>query len=486
MTTADLIGLAGILLAIALLIVLAYRGFSLLLAAPIVSMVAAAFAADPLLANWTITLMNGAGRFVINFFPIFLLGAVFGKLMDDSGSALAIARAISTRLGAARAAMAVVLACAILTYGGVSLFVVSFAVYPVADALFKQANVPHRLIPAAITLGAFTFTMTALPGTPSIQNAIPMPLFGTTLFAAPGLGMIGAAVMLGFGLWWLRLQQSRARGAGEGYGPDTHPAQDPELSRERAIDTDAFDPAELPHGHRSAEMPSFMLALTPILVVLAVNLLMTWVVLPRIDTSFLANTRWGGTSLAAKSGIWSVVTALIVACVVLVLINLKRLPELRKTLDAGANGAVLPIFNTASLAGFGAVVAALPAFAAVREGLLAIPGGPLVSLSVAAMVMAVITASASAALIITLDSVGEPLAKLAAEQGVDPSLMHRVASISVGGPSMLPHSGAIVSLLGICKSDMRSSFRDIAMVTMVGPTLGLVAVIALGLAFGSF
>jgi H+/gluconate symporter-like permease len=486
MSTASLVGIAGMVVAVGLLIFLAYRGFSLLLAAPIVALLAAAVSSEPLLAHWTITLMGGAGRFIISFFPLFLLGAVFGKLMDDSGSALAIARGITTRLGAARAATAVVLACAILTYGGVSLFVVSFAVYPVADALFRESRIPHRLIPAAITLGAFTFTMTALPGSPAIQNAIPMALFGTTLFAAPGLGVIAAAVMLAFGLWWLGLQQSRARAAGEGYGPDDHPLQDAELATERSIDADAFDPAELKHGYRSPEGPSFMLAMTPILVVLGVNLLMTWVVLPRMDTSFLAEARWGGIAIGSKSGIWSVVTALIVACGVLIALNRKRLPELRKTLDAGANGSVIPVFNTASLAGFGAVVAALPAFEVVREGLLAVPGGPLVSLSVAASVMGIITASASAALIITLDTVGESLSLLAQQQGIDPALMHRVASLACGPLSMLPHSGAFVSLLGICGATMRGSYRDMAMVTVVGPLLALIVVIALGGAFGAF
>ena len=485
MTNSDLIGLAGILLAIGLIIWLAYRGFSLLLAAPLAAIVAAAFSREPLLAHWTQTLMPGAGRFIIQFFPLFLLGAVFGKLMDDSGSALAIARTITERLGAARAVLAVVLACALLTYGGVSLFVVSFALYPVADALFRQAAVPHRLIPPAIALGSFSFTMTALPGTPAIQNAIPMPHFGTTTFAAPGLGVVAAAVILGFGLWWLGRVEAAARRKGEGYGPDAHAAPDAELARERAIDTDAFDPAELPHGRRSENLPSFAVAVVPIAVVLAVNLAMTWLVLPRIDTSFLAEARWG-ISLQAVSGIWSVVTALIVASVVLVLLNRGRLPELRKSLDAGANASVLPIFNVASLSGFGAVVATLPAFGIVRDGLLALPGGPLVSMAVAVSAMGVVTASASGALTIALYTFGETYARLAAEAGIDPALMHRVAALASGPLAQLPHSGAIATLLAICGATMRQSYRDIAMVILVGPLLAVIVAIALGKAFGSF
>src|ERR1700737_1778389 len=230
--SAYIVELLGILIALGLLIFLAFRGFTRLLAAPLAAIVAAAFSGEPLLAKWTITFMQATGRFITNFFPQFLLGGVFGKLMDDSGSALSIARGITERLGTARAIMAVVLACAALTYGGVSLFVVAFAVFPVADALYRQAAVPHRLIPPAIALGAFTFTMTALPGTPAIQNAIPMAYFGTTLFAAPVLGLLASATILGFGLWWLRVIEARARRAGESYSAETPVATDDQFVRE--------------------------------------------------------------------------------------------------------------------------------------------------------------------------------------------------------------------------------------------------------------
>ena len=484
--SAYVVELLGILIALGLLIFLAFRGFTLLLAAPAAAIVAAAFSGEPLLARWTLTFMEGTGRFIINFFPLFLLGGVFGKLMDDSGAALSMARTITERLGETRAVIAVVLACAVLTFGGVSLFVVAFAVFPVADALFRQAAVPHRLIPPAIALGAFTFTMTALPGTPAIQNAIPMAYFGTTLFAAPGLGILASATIFGFGLWWLRVIEARARRAGEGYSAETAATVDEQFVRERATNADNFDPAELPHGHRSEQLPPFALAAAPILVVLAVNLIMSLLVLPRVDTGFLAEPRFGETSLSAVSGVWSVVTALAVAALVLVLILYKRLPELRKTLDAGANASVLPVLNTASLVGFGAVVAALPAFAVVRDGFLAVPGGPLVSIAVAAYVMGGITGSASGGLTIALNSLGETYAQLAADMSIHPELMHRVAAISSGALAMLPHNGAVVTLLAICGATQRGSYREIMMVGLVGPLVALMVVIVLGKLFGAF
>ena len=477
--------LVGILIALGLLIFLAFRGFTLLLAAPAAAIVAAAFSGEPLLANWTLTFMQGTGGFIIRFFPLFLLGGVFGKLMDDSGAALSIAHGITERLGKARAVMAVVLACTVLTYGGVSLFVVAFAVFPVAAALFRQAAVPHRLIPPAIALGAFTFTMTALPGTPAIQNAIPMAFFGTTLFAAPGLGILASAVILGFGLWWLRLIETRARSLGEGYSAEATAIVDDQFVRERAANADNFDSAELPHGHRSEALPPFAQSVAPILIVLVVNLLMSLFVLPRMYTGFLAEPRFG-TTLSAVSGVWSVVTALAIASLVLAVIHRKRLPQLRKTVDAGANASVLPVLNTASLVGFGAVVAALPAFAVVRDGFLEAPGGPLASIAVAANVMGAITGSASGGLTIALNSLGETYAQLATTAQIHPELMHRVAAISSGALAMLPHNGAVVTLLAICGATQRGSYREIMMVGLVGPLIALTAVIVLGKLFGSF
>jgi H+/gluconate symporter-like permease len=352
--------------------------------------------------------------------------------------------------------------------------------------LFRQAAVPHRLIPPAIALGAFTFTMTALPGTPAIQNAIPMAYFGTTLFAAPGLGVLASVSILGFGLWWLRLIEARARSAGEGYSPTAHHDADEQFVRARAANAENFDPAELPHGHRSAELPPFALAVAPILVVLAVNLVMSLLVLPRVYTGFLAEPRFGEIALSDVSGIWSVVTALAVASLLLALALRKRLPELRNTLDAGASASVLPALNTASLVGFGAVIAALPAFAVVRDGFLAVPGGPLVSIAVAANVMGGITGSASGGLIIALNALGETYAQLAKVAGIDPALMHRVAAISSGALAMLPHNGAVVTLLAICGATQRGSYREIMMVGLVGPLVALVVVIALGQLFGAF
>jgi H+/gluconate symporter-like permease len=481
-------GLIGILLGLALLVWLALRGWSVLLLAPAAALLAAAFAMEPLLANWTQTFMGSAAAFLAQFFPLFLLGALFGKLMDDSGCVSAIASFMTQRLGKRRAALAV--AGAFVTYGGVSLFVAFFVLVPMAQALFRSASVPRRLMPAAIALGTSTFTMSALPGTPAIQNAIPMPFFGTTPFAAPGLGIIASAIMLGFGLWWLRRAEAAAHRAGEGYGAldgvGVDAAADDLVVRELATTAREFDPAEIHRGRHSAAMPPVARAFLPLFVVVGVNLLMSLFVLPRLDFSFLAEERWGSTSLSAVAGVWSVVVALASAVATLIAVNYRYFASLRASMDAGANAAVLPAFSVASLVGFGAVVAALPAFAAVRDWVLSIEGGPLVSLAVATNVLAALTGSASGGLTIALDALGNAYMELAAGKAIEPALLHRVAVIGSGTLDSLPHNGAIVTLLALCGLTHRESYFDIVMVAIVGAIIALVAVIVLGSAFGSF
>jgi H+/gluconate symporter-like permease len=484
------VGLLGILIGLGLLIWLAFRGWSVLLLAPAAAVVAAAFGGEPLLAHWTQTFMGSAAHFFAQFFPLFLLGAVFGKLMEDSGSVSAIARFTIERLGPHRAVLAVVLAGALVTYGGVSLFVAFFVLAPMAQELFRAASIPRRLMPAAIVLGTSTFTMSALPGTPSIQNAIPMPFFGTTPFAAPGLGIVASLVMVGFGLWWLQREEIRARAAGESFGQGSpasaHALAGDEMLRERATAAREFDPAELTHGGPAEGPAHIARAALPLVVVIAVNLLMSLLVLPSLDAGYLAEPRWGETTLSAVAGVWSVATALACAIVAVIVVNLGQLPDLRRTMDAGANASVLPAVSVASLVGFGAVVAAMPAFGAVRDWVLGIGGGPLVSLAVATNLLAALTGSASGGLTIALDALAQTYVARAAEIGLNPALLHRVAVIGAGTLDSLPHNGAVVTLLAVCGSTHSESYRDIVMVGIIGAILALIVVILLGSALGSF
>lgn len=451
-----MLGVLGIAVSLILLIYLAYRGVNVILLAPIVALVAAAFSTDiPLMAGYTELFMKAMADYAKAYFPLFLLGAIFGKLMDDGGGARSISHFMTAKLGSEKAILAVVLSCAILTYGGVSLFVVAFAVYPIAVSLFRENDIPKRLVPGSIALGAFTFTMTALPGTPQIQNAIPMPYFGTTAFAAPILGIVGGVLIFGLGMLWLSYRAGTARRKGEGFGEHDEEA----------------GPAST-----EIELPSIGLALTPIILVIVLNFVLSKYVFPSLDTSYLADY---GTTLSRVNGLWSIIVALTVSIIVGFVLFRRNIVSVIKTLNDGTLGSLPAIFNTAAVVGYGFIVKSLSAFELIKTAILAIPGPPFVSLAVSAGFLAGITGSSSGGMSIALEALGDIYLKQAAETGINPEAFHRIVAIACGGLDSLPHSGAVITLLAICGLNHKQSYADIGMVTVVVPLLAVVVVIAM-------
>lgn len=464
----------AIVVSLLLLMYFAYRGVTVLLLAPLMAALAVLLSGEItyFLPIYTGTFMTALGNYVLQFLPIFLLGALFGRLMADSGAAATLSQWIVDKLGARHAVATVVLACALLTYGGVSLFVVAFAIYPIARDLFREADIPKRLIPAAIALGSFTFTMTAMPGTPAIQNAIPIPYFGTNVFAAPGLGLIASAIMLGGGLWWLNQRVARAKQNREGYGE--HPD---EGGSQPHAGTDADDA-------RFVRLP-LLLALLPLVLVVGVNALFTYIVFPATDFSAVTE-RFPAVNPGRATGLWALIISLVVACTVLVVMRLGHWRNLKETINQGVFGFMLPLFNTASEVGYGAVIASLAGFVLIRDAVLNVSDNPLISEAVAMNVLAGITGSSSGGLSIALQTLGADYLALAQQAGISPELLHRVAVMSAGGFDTLPHCGAIITLLSICKLTHRQSYLNIAAVTLMFPITALVVVILLGTLFGSF
>ena len=466
----------AIVITLLLLMFFAYRGYSVLILAPIMATLAVLLSGDFLntIPAYTDVFMGALSGFLLKFFPIFLLGALFGRLMADSGAATAIANTVVEKLGASKAILAVILVCAILTYGGVSLFVVAFAIYPIAKDLFRAADIPKRLIPAAIALGSFTFTMTALPGTPAIQNAIPIPYYNTNVFAAPILGIIGGTIMFVCGWMWLQSRARKANAAGEGYGQ--HDEEDVGGVGAAAKEVDVLN------THHT----SFTVAMIPLVLVIGLNAILTYVVFPSIDFSSL-QTQFPDLNVAGSLGLWSIIISLVVACVVLILLRIGHWNNLQKTINRGTYDSMLPIFNTASEVGYGAVIASLAGFLIIRDSILNLtPDNPLISEAVAMTTLAGITGSSSGGLSIALSTLGEDYLRMAVNAGIDPELMHRVAVMAAGGLDTLPHSGAVITLLAICGLTHKQSYLNLAMVTMVIPLVAVVAVIILGTMFGSF
>ena len=469
----------AIVITLLLLMFFAYRGYSVLILAPIMATLAVLLSGDFLssIPAYTDVFMGALSGFLLKFFPIFLLGALFGRLMADSGAATAIAKTVVEKLGASKAILAVILVCAILTYGGVSLFVVAFAIYPIAKDLFKAADIPKRLIPAAIALGSFTFTMTALPGTPAIQNAIPIPYYSTNVFAAPILGVIGGTIMFIGGWLWLQSRAKKANAAGEGYGQ-----HDEEDTGSLGATTKDVSKGQVLSEHHI----SFTVAMIPLVLVISLNALLTYLIFPSIDFSNL-QTQFPDLNIAGSLGLWSIIISLVVACVVLILLNISHWHNLQKTINRGTYDSMLPIFNTASEVGYGAVIASLAGFLIIRDSILNLtPNNPLISEAVAMTTLAGITGSSSGGLSIALSTLGEDYLRMAVDAGISPELMHRVAVMAAGGLDTLPHSGAVITLLAICGLTHKQSYLNLAMVTILIPLMAVVAVIILGTMFGSF
>ncbi|MEM9350910.1 MAG: GntP family permease [Pseudomonadota bacterium] len=450
----------GILLSLTLLIYLAYRGVSVIILAPLLAILAVVLNdGGPILGTYTQVFLPALGEYLVRFFPLFLLGAIFGKVMQDTGSAASIANGIIAKLGANRSALAVVTACAVLTYGGVSLFVVAFAVYPIAAAMFVKAGTPKRLVPATIALGAFTFTMTALPGSPQIQNAIPAPYFGTDSFAAPGYGIMAAIIIATFGMFWLTFRINQARARGEGYGEE-----------------DEFEGGDT--GEVDQDLPTLWIAILPIVVVIVFNLITSRLILPFLDTAYLAEDAYGNVTLDTVRGIWALIVGLVLAILVAIGLNWKRIESINTSVKEGVAASFLPIFNTSSEVGYGTVISSLAAFVILRDAVVDIsPGNPLISEALAVNILAGVTGSASGGMSIALEALGATYLEMANDAGISPELLHRVAALSSGGFDVLPHNGAVITLLAICGLTHVKSYFDIFMVAVIGPLTGLAAVL---------
>ena len=476
-------GLAGILLSLFLLMYLAYRDVSVLVLAPICALLAVVLDGElPVLASYTQIFMVSTAEFISLFFPLFLLGAVFGRLMQDSGSAACIADVILRTVGRERTILATVLSCAVLTYGGVSLFVVVFAVFPLSRVLFQQAEIPRRLIPASIALGSFTFTMTAMPGTVQIQNQIPMQFFGTNSFAAPGLGLIGSLIMLLLGMFWLNRQAVGARQSGEDF-ENTRSVVNGGQPAESTNNDRALSPAL----GQSRPLPPAWTAFTPILSVVVLNFLFSRWVIPSWNTQYLADPQFGSTELSRVLGTWSTILSMVVAILVTVLLHFRSFERLRSSLAEGASSSLLPVFNTACEFGYGNTIKSLAGFAIVQKFVTGIaPGNPLISEAIAVNALAAMTGSASGGLSIALKALGETYYERGISAGIDPQLLHRIASMACGGLDSLPHNGAVITLLLICGVRHRQGYRDIGVVSIIGPLIATISVLTLGTLFGSF
>lgn len=441
-----MIGIISLIFAIVLLIFLSFRGLSILILAPLLSMLLVFITGDmPALYALTGPFMKVTANYIGNYFPIFLGGAIFGKIMGDSGAAQSISHFISNKLGKKRAILAVVLATSLLTYGGVSLFVVVFAVYPLAVALFQEANIPKRFIPASIALGAFTFTMTALPGSPQYLNSMPTNYLSTNIYAAPTLGVIASLIIFLLGICWLEFVVKKAKKRGEVYGE-----------------------FEINEAAKS-KLPSPILSIIPIIIIFISNWILVNIIFKQSSIqNYYKN--FGGIN-----GNWPVTIALILAIISSLFLFKKYLSSSLQLLEKGAESSLAPIFNTGVIVGFGGVVKSTVAFEIIKHKILTLPLSGLYKVAISTSLMAGITGSSSGGTGIALDSLGQSFL----DMGLNPEAIHRVMLIAAGGLDSLPHCGAVITLLAVCGITHKEGYRDIGILTVIIPLISLIFIIIL-------
>ncbi|WP_151805684.1 GntP family permease [Acinetobacter bereziniae] len=461
-----------ILLSLGLLMYTAYRGFSVILMAPICALFAVLLINPAnVLPFYSGVFMPKMVGFIKDYFLVFLLGAIFGKVVEMSGIAESIAKTIVQLIGSKNAMLTVVLLGAILTYSGVSLFVVVFAVYPFANQLFRQANIPKRLIPGTIALGAFSFTMDALPGTPQIQNVIPTTFFGTNIYAAPFLGIIGAIFVLGVGLSYLEWRRRVAARNGDGFTSGIT-LTEAELQQ--------FESQSQQQDNGSG-LRQFM-AFVPLILVAVMNKYLSTAIKQWYPNGFdfnaigLANYT---VDVAKTSAIWAVGLALIVGIITAIMFDYRRVStSFKEGVNTSIGGSLLAVMNTASEYGFGAIIAALPGFAVISHALGHTFTNPLVNGAVTTTVLAGITGSASGGMSIALSAMADQYNAAIAAMGIPAEVMHRIVAMASGGMDTLPHNGAVITLLAVTGLTHKQSYKDIFAITIIKTIAVFVAIAA--------
>lgn len=422
----------SIIIGLVLLMALAYLGWSIIWVAPLVAGVVAIMSGLNVFETYTGTYMDGLVGFVGKWFPIFLLGAVFGKLMEETGAAKSVAKKVTQLIGKKRAILGVLIASALLTYGGVSLFVVVFAIYPIALQLFREANIARRLLVPTFAVGAFTFTMTSVPGTPQIQNLIPMDYFHTSPTSGYLIGIVTTLIMAAGGYFWLAYRAKKLAAKGEGYVAPSNEA-----------DTNT--------GEKEERIPNWILSLVPLLVVVVLL------------------------NIVKMEAIY----ALLIGVLSIMVLNYKDYKKFVFSINEGGKGSVMAILNTSAAVGFGAVIAVVPAFDDITSWLLHVSSNPLVAEALSVQIMSIITGSASGGMGIALSTLGDTFYSIAQTTGVSPDALHRIAAVA-SGASIFPNNGALLTLLAVTGLTHKETYKDVFMVAFLIPTVALIVGVIMG------
>ncbi|HEL1207918.1 TPA: GntP family permease [Streptococcus equi subsp. zooepidemicus] len=437
----EFLGPIGVLLGIIAIVYFSLKEIHITITAPMATILVVLLNSMPLveslLGKEPNNYMGALGGYIMSYFAIFLLGSILAKLMEVSGATVSIAEFILKKVGYQnpyRILVAIFIISAILTYGGISLFVVMFAVLPLARSLFKKMDLSWNLIQVPLWLGIATFTMTILPGTPAIQNVIPIQYLNTSLTAALVPSILGSVGCIAFGLFYMKRCLTKSLEVGENYA--TYTSQTNEDTTERVL-------------------PPFVASILPLILLIVIAII----------GSLL------GDEFVKKNIIYVALLTGIISAIVL--FN-KYIDQKIATLSIGASGAVGPIFATASAVAFGSVVTAASGFGVFSDIILNIPGPPVISLTVLTSAMAAITGSSSGALGIVMPN----FAQYYLDAGVSPEIIHRVAAVASNILTIVPQSGVFLTFLSLTGLSHKNGFKQ-TFITVFGSTLVAESIIML-------
>lgn len=438
------LGIIGLALGLATLIFLSYRGWGMVITSIIASLVVILCNRMDLWEAFSVGYATTMKNYVGSYLLLFFLGTAFGGLMGESGAAKSISIKLIDVLGRNKGILVVVLASAILSYGGVNLFVIVFTIYPIALVLFKEGNVSKRLFPASLFLGCATFTMVSLPGTPAIQNLIPTKVFGTTAYAAPVNGIIVSIFMFALGYSFLVWQQKRLIAQGIGFVPGSKD------------DLNSID-----ISNRDG-LPNWGLAVLPMIIVI----LFIFVTKDSLDTIFSVNL------------------ALTIGIILVLILFRKNIKNPLQSINESATNSIIALLNTAVIVGFGGVVQASAGFQSVVDFALGLQMNPLVSGAVATGIVAGATGSCSGGLSIFMDALGPQYVQLCTQANIPLEIMHRVICLAGAGLDSLPHSGGFITAIIATQLTHKESYKYFFFTNIAVTSLGCVVAIALFVIFG--
>lgn len=428
----------GLLLAMTLLVILAFKNWGMIPASLAASIIIIITNRMDVWQAFSVSYAAALENFVGTYLLMFFLGAAFGNIMGESGAAKSISLKLVDLLGADKAILIVVLSAALLSYGGISLFVCVFAIYPIGIVLFKKADISKELFPACMLFGCATFTMVAVPGTPAISNIIPTNYFGTNAYAAPVLGIIASILMFIMGYCYLMWADRRLHAKGIGFTPG------------------ANDDEKVLNMRNDEALPDWRLSFVPLILVIALIF-----------------------GLKNLVPMFAVVIALTAGVFSALILFWKYLKNPLEVINQSAGSSIVSILNTAAIVGFGGVVQGSAGFEKIVHFALNLNMSPLVSASIAVNIVAGITASSSGGLTVFMDALGAKYLQMAQAAGISPQVLHRICSIASSGLDSLPHSGATVTCIISSGLTHKQAYKYVFVTNCVVPILALIVVVFL-------